>query len=320
MFDVQTAGAVAAGEVVTPLPISIEGLRVAPGQTVLSSQTTGDAATILTAQVSGGRVRMPSALRDFGASDATVVDTTAEASQRLAVGEACWATLFAVQHRNAGSVSLIWLVGDSAVEANAVRLTAADAKTKLGLDDYATLAICGDIRYTRTSDTVLDYAVSDSRRPGYIDDSRKVELLVDSTDLSGAGFEPAGHLDFPVDLTGYSGVTPGNLAVDGATLPKFPLGGRIDELEYIPGLDGVGASADITLKAQIDGVEVTGSDLQITLATAGLGDAPPKSQPTAANIFVPGDGLDIEVDAVAAAFTAGSGILRVHLSKVTGSR
>jgi hypothetical protein len=314
MFDVQTAGAVAGGEAVTPLPISLEGLRVYPGVETPSSQVTGAGATVLAARYGGGRVRMPRSVRDFAPAEVVIVSE----DNYLALGEAVYATAVGVQHRNAGGTSVLFVLGAIAALADAVAPTVAEIKEALGLDDYATVAVCGDVRFHRSADTVIDVAVTDKRRPAYIDDGLKTGLILDPADQSAMGGVPAGHIDFPVDLTGYSGVGAGNLAVDGAKFPSFPFGGTIDTLEYIPGLDGV--AGDITLKAAIDGTEVTGSDLNLLVANTGLGDAIPTSSPTAANSFKPGDGLDIEVDAVGTSFTAGSGILRVHLSRYTGGR
>lgn len=312
MFDVPTASAVAAGEVVTPLPISFEGLRVEPGVETPSSQVTGAGATVLSARHTGGRARMPSSCRDLAPAEVVVINA---AAAHLAQGEAVYVTGFAVQHRNAGVLSILFLAGTVAALADAEPLTVAEAKTELGLDDYATVGIIGDLRYHRSADTVIDVAATDERRPAYIDDAKKTGLLLDPAAPSGMGAEAAGYVDFPVDLTAYSAVTPGQLAVDGAQLPKFPFGGRVDSLEFIPGEDGV--AGDIILQAGIDGTEITASDLNLTAANTALGGAPPTSTPTAAQDFKPGQGLDIEVDTVTSAFTAGSGTLRVHVSKYT---
>ena len=311
MFDVQTASAVAAGEVVTPLPISFEGLHVLPGVETPSSQVTGAGLTTLVARHSGGRARLPYASREFGPAESTIVAS----ANFLQAGQAVYAAGVAVQHRNAGALSIIWVLGTVAALADAVAPTTAEIKAALQLDDYAIIGHIGDLRFHRSADEVIDVAASNLRRPAYLDESRKIGILLDPADPSALGAEPAGYVDIPVDLTGYSAVTAGDLAVDGATLPSFPFGGRIDKLEFLTGQAGV--AGDILLQAGIDGTEVTGSDLQLTAANTALGGAPPSSTPTAARDFKPGQGLDIEVDTVTSAFTAGTGTLRVHVSKYT---
>ena len=315
-FDVLNASVVAGGEGVPVLPVLIEGIKLQPSVTTLVEQLTGDDDTTLVLSHTAGAVRIFGHVKEFDAAEIIVVDTTAAA--HLVAGQAQWFALCAVKHKNAAAVSLLAVPGTVAVFALVAKPTFAEILTFLGLGaEAADIAICGDIRFYRVSDVVIDVATESIRRPWYTDDAKKTGLgikdLADPTTLTAI---PAGHMDFPLDLVTASAVTPGNLLIDGAALPKWPYGGRIDNMEYIASVAPTGASADVDFLVQLDGVVVTGTDMNLLLATAAVAAAPVVGgTASAAYSFKPGVGLDIEVDAVTNVFTAGSGVLRVHLSK-----
>lgn len=314
-FDVNNASLVAGGESASILPILIAGLILQPAVETLPSQLTGDTDTVLTAAVTGGNIRMFGFVKFFNYTETTLISTSGEA--HLASGEAQWYTACVVQHRNAAAISIVYVPGDIAAVASVEKPSWNDIKTFLGKGaEDATIAILGDIRYHRSGDLVIDVQVDDVRRPFYTDDAKKPSSHIrDLADTSTLTAVAAGYVDLPIDLTSASGITPGNLLVDGVDLPKWPYGGQIDRLEYIGTVAGANSGADITLKAQIDGTVVTGSDLQLTLANTALPSKVAGGTPSAAYDFQCGDGLDLEVDAVSTAFTAGSGIVRVHLNR-----
>ena len=162
-FDVETAILVAGGEVVPLKPVEIEGLQVTPSVATRSSQAAAAGATVLVARHLGGRARIFGFSRDFQAAETEVVN---QAVNFLTLGQAVWFTAVAVQHRNAGQVSVLWVPGTIATFATVARPTLAQIKTFLDLDDKeATLGIVGDIRFHRSADTVIDVATSPTRRP-----------------------------------------------------------------------------------------------------------------------------------------------------------
>ena len=315
-FDVRQASAIAQGEVWTPPPIALEGMHVSPPSATLSSQLTGADVTTLRAACSGGRVKIFGRVRDLPAEEVTVGQSPA-ASQLLALGEAQWFAKVAVQHRPNGTIDVVYVPGTVALVADVARTTDAQIVAFLGLDTGGTYVICGDIRYHRSADTVIQTMVSDLRRPAYVDDGDKTGVAADQADASNLGDRFWGYLDFPLDLTEMSGIAPGSFIVDGAALPPFPFGGRVGAMQYVGGVAGAGVGADVTLRSSIDdgtaSTAVTGSDLQLLLAGTAIPSTVAGGAPTAADRFAQGDLLDVEVDAVAVAFTAGSGTLRVAI-------
>lgn len=320
-FDVQNAASVAGGEVVTPLPLSLEGLKVEPSFLTLSSQATGDDATVLVARHSGGRAYIHGVVKDFAAAEQTLVSTTGEQYAGFTVGQAVWFACVAVQHRSAGDVSVLFVPGAVADVADAVVPTFDEIKAYLDLDDRASFVICGDVRFHRSADTVIDVATSDLRRPAYTDDANKTSAIKDASDPEGSGLAERfwGYLDFPIDLAAAFGLGAGALYVDSFPLPNLQYGGRIGPMEYVGTVAGAGAGADITLKTGIDGTEVTGSDMQLLLATTDIpSTVPTGGTPSAADVFKAGDGLDIEVDAADTAFSSGSGVVKVPIYEFVG--
>jgi|6_EtaG_2_1085325.scaffolds.fasta_scaffold00031_98 hypothetical protein len=315
-LDVYNASMVAGGESSLSMPpLEVRGLEVIPAVETLSSQLTGDTDSVLTIAYKKGAVRMFGYVKEFQQTELTLISTSGEA--HMTAGQAQWYTLCAVQHRNAGAISVIAVAGTIAAFASVAKLTFAEILAALGKGDAdANVVILGDARFYRSADTVMEVAVDGDRRGWFVDEADKTMLGVKTTaDVSTLNEVYGGFMDFPVDLTTLSGVTPGNLAVDGADLPKWPFGGTIQGLEYIGTVDGANSGADITLKAQIDGTAVTDSDLNLTLANTAVPSTVDGSTPSANDSWAPGDGFDIEVDAVDTAFTAGSGIVRVHLGR-----
>lgn len=312
MFDVQNASLVAGGEGVPLKPVELEGLYVVPSIATISSQITGAGATTLVARHEGGRARVFGKVRDYIGAETTVISE----ANYLVSGQAVWFSLVCVQHRNAGQVSLIWVPGTVAALADVVKPTFAQVQSFLGLDaKESTFGYCGSTRFTRVSDVVIDVATSDFARPAYTDESNKVELISAVDDKSTLLAVPAGHLDFACDLTSCSAVVAGSLYIDGAKLPDFPYGGRIDSMEYIPAVAPAGVAADIDLLPGIDGTACTGGLLTLLLATAAIPTPKLSTAVTALNDFDIGATLDIEVDEKTTSFTAGSGTLRVHISE-----
>jgi hypothetical protein len=310
-FDVETAPLVAGGEVVPLKPVELEGLHASPPIATRSSQAAGAGATVLVAKRLGGRARVFGHVRDFQAAENTVISQ----NNYLTLGQAVWFALVVVQHRNAGAVSLLWVPGTVAAVASAAKPTLAQIKTFLDLDDgEATLGICGDIRFHRSADTVIDVMTTPKRRPAYTDDSQKTSYEADAATKSSLVLEPRGFVDFHANLVSLSAVTPGNLAIDGSDLPAFPYGGKITKFQYLQGQAPTGAGASIQLALQFDGVLVAGSQLALTLANTALGQPPVEATPSSAFDFL-GHELDLEVDTVTTAFTGGAGTLRVYVSE-----
>lgn len=314
-FDVRQAAAIAQGEIWTPPPIDLEGVNLNPPSATLSSQVTGDDVTTLRAACTGGRVKIFSQVKDFAAAEENV--HVSQGAQYLAVGEAGWFAKVFVQHRPNGNISTVYVPAAVALVTSAVKTTDAEIVAFLGLDSGGTYVIAGDIRYHRSADTVIVTRVEDVRRPAYVDDGDKTGVAADQADTSNLGEKFWGYLDFPLDLTTAFGLGAAAFAIDGAALPSFPYGGRVGAIEYIAGFPGAGAGGDITLLAGIDdgtsSTPVTGGEMQLLLAAVGVPGLVTGGTPTAADTFNQGDLLDIEVDAAATAYTAGSGTVRVPI-------
>lgn len=314
-FDIYNAALVAGGEAKAIPSVKIEGLQITPPVGTLCSQATGDDATVLRVRTLAGFAQLFGTVKEFAEYERAIKTTSGAAF--FASGEACWFTGVVVRHRNAASTSIVFVEGTVAALASVAKPTWAEIKSYLGLgESNAVIGIIGDIRFHRSADTVIDVMVDHSRRSFGVDENDKVMLdardLSDPTTLTAV---PGGWVDLPANLTSLSAVTPGNLAVDGSELPKWPYGGKINHLEYIGGQAGANSGADITVKAQIDGVAVVGADLNLTLANTALPSRVASAVASSANSFQPGDTLDLEVDAVGTAFTAGTGIIRVHLDR-----
>ena len=317
-LDVQNASHVAGGEVHTPAPISIEGLRLSPSFTA-STQTTGDAATVLRVHQSGGRVKVFDHVRDFLPSEPTIVSSSgAQYSQPPSVtefssGNAVWFSLVAVQHRVSGAISLLYVPGAIAAVATAAKPTFAQIVAALGLGDDAHFAICGSVRFHRSADTTIQVKTDHEDRPAYVDVDNKTGVEADQASQASLGSVFHGFVEVSTDLTAASGEGAGNPYITGALLPNLPFGGFFgNNWQYVPAVDGAGAGATITFRPRISGTEVTGNDLTVTLATSALPAAVTAAgsftDPT--QRFTQGQTLDIKVQAVTA-FTAGRGTIRI---------
>lgn len=309
-LDVLYASHVAQGEPYVPAPISVAGLFIALAA-IPSSQLTGDDSTVLRAGYTDGRAKVYDVVRDFAGAEAVVMSSSG--SQLFAAGYAQYFTLVAVQHKVSAAVTLLWVAGTVAVVADAAVPTMTEIQAALG--DNPHFAICGDIRFHRSADTVIQAKTETTRRPAYTDESKKTGLTKDQSDVTNLQAEFAGYVDIPIDLTNAYTLGAGVLAQDGLALPPFPLGGYVAAWEYIPGTDGAGAGGDITARLGIDGTVEASSDLQILLAATALGAAPTRVALSTVLPFIQGEGLDVEVEAAATAFTAGSGTLRAELWK-----
>lgn len=321
-FDVPNADHVAGGEGVVPLPIYIEGLFVSPSELTQSSQAAGDDTTILVARHSKGRVRIFGVVKDFPAAETLVVNDGPLAGGQynrggveFILGNAVWFAQVAVQHRNAGPISMRYVPGTIAPVATAVKLSHADVVAYLGLSPGETVVITGQIRFHRSADTVIDVQTTDIDRPAYTDTTKKTGYIADVTDPTTLGEEFWGYLDVPVDLTSLSAVAAGSLYLNGLPLPPFAYGGKIAGWEYIPTVAGAGGGAAQAMALQKDGVVMTTSALALTLANTAVGVPVAGTAPTALNTFKTGETLDIELDVDTTNFTAGSGIIRIAVNK-----
>lgn len=319
MLDVVIASHVSRGEQFTQAPIEVKGLFVEPASTTLSSQATGAAgASAFRARHTSGRVRIHDKVIDLaGAEEAVITENGA-----LTSGQAMWCTLVAVQHKLSGGIGLAWVRGTAATYGSHVVKTQAEIVTALGQDDQvAMLAICGDIEFYRSADTTVVTSVSSKRRAAYVDESSKTGIT-ETVAAATLEEEFGGFIDFPITLASAFALNAGDL-YSVAPAPDLPFGGVIKRWEYIGAVSGAGAGADMTLKAQIDGVVVTGSDMQLLLAATAIaagGARVAGGTITAANTFKPKASIGVEVDAKPTAFSGGSGIIRMHYNKLVPVR
>lgn len=313
------------GGVTTPaVPIEVSGLHVMPPTEALSTQATGTGATVLRAAYSGGRVRFGGKVVDFTGDEVIVSTTSAQFAQfedgatvrSFTSGNAVWFTLVAVQTKINGAVRLVWVPGNIAAVANAVVATQAEIRSFLELDDVsANLVVLGDIRFYRSADQVVQVMTSAGRRPAYVYESDKSTTTQDANSPDGMEEVFWGYLEVPITYASAYALNAGEIYA-APTLPPLPYGGKIRDWEVIGAVSGAGAGADMTLKLQIDSVEVTGSSIQLLLAGTAIAAGGAKINDagiSANNVFKPGSTLGIEVDAKPTAFTAGSGSIRIQV-------
>lgn len=327
-LDFQNADHVAGGATFIQSPCEIHGVYPEPPIATQSAQTTGDGTTTLRARYTGGRVRIFDRVLDIiGAEVAVATQTGSQldyGGATLSSGNAIWFALVAVQHRNTGAISLVWVPGAIAAVASVVVPTYDEILEYLGLDDeQAYLAVCGDVRFYRSADTTILCRTNYDRRPAHVDTAKKTSAgdTVQAT-ADGGEEEWGGIIEIPITLASAFALTAGDL-YQAFPLPSVPYGGKIVSWEYGSLVSGAGAGADMTLKLQIDGTVVTGSDTQLLLATTAVsatGGRVAGGTITAANLFKPGQVLGVEVDAKPTAFTAGSGILRIYWRKFVAPR
>lgn len=297
------------------LPMLLVGLFVAPASVIPSSQLTGDGSTVLRLGHSGGRARLFDRVMDYAPGELAVITTSGaqyDDGVPFAANAAVWGTLVAVQHRVNAAITLRVVIGAVAsTRAGAVKPTFADIEA--ALDDPFAYCILGDVLWERSADTVITTVTTDERRPEFVDTARKTSFESDNDDPTvGVGGRFWGYIDICVDLALAFGLGAGALYADGANLPPFEYGGYIRAVEYIPAVGGAGAGADITLRPGVSGTPATTCDLQLLLATTALAQHPEAVASTVIP-FKAGDNLDVEVEAAATAFTAGSGILRYEV-------
>lgn len=320
-LDVQNANKVAGGEIYTPPPIQIEGITVEPALITPCSQVTGDAATVLRARLRAGRVKVFGKTIDVLPSENALVTTTTDyrqyvggvAVRQFTAGMAVWFTAVAVQHRVSGAIGVVWVPGLIAAVANAIYLTATEIAA--ALDDQDVLAILGDVRFHRSADTVVRVQVTDVRRPSYVDSAEKTGVVADQAAQTSLTPEFRGFLELPIDYTQGTAVGAGNNYYNDLPGYNFPFGGYldVDNSRFVNELAGVGVGASLTLKVWLGNAEVTGVTWVLPVATSGV---PATVAPTGAasggtNRFDQNEVIDIEIDAAAAAYTAGRGTLRI---------
>lgn len=325
-LDVQSAPIVAGGETHLPPPIYIEGLRLMPSIETLSSQITADGITKLYARLSAGRARIVDFATDFRTDEYTVVDFTTENRQYdqdtdddgtpdvdLSSGNAVWFAAVAVQHRPNGSVDILFVPGTIAAVASAAVPDQDTIEAYIGSNK--SYAILGDILFYRSADTTIKVRVNEERRAAYVDEDNKTGVTCAQDDQASLASEFLGFLNIPADLTSLSAVADAGTYINGIPLPNTPFGGYIKGWRYVPTVAGGGAGADINVNLALDGTDVTGGNLNITLANSAIGQGVGDYSGLAANKFVNGDTLDVEVISTPTNFTSGSGFFIVELWK-----
>lgn len=323
-LDVRNADHYQGSETHEPPRVSVIGLDVLPPSITLSSQLTGDGSTVLRLGHKPGRVRLGDYVKDFAGGEIAVITTSGaqydDSGADLTAGNAVWATLVAVQHRKAASISLVVVVGSIAAVATAAKPTLAEIEAAIDGTNQSNWLICGDILFHRSGDTVITHRVTGERRPAYVQEANKTGLLLSQDDQSNQGYVPRGYYAVGVvDLAVASGATAGNNLITGLPLPAFPLGGRIGKIRYQPAAAAVGVGADAVLRPVVDGTALTGGDLTIDATSDGpvavTGDG---SYATGSPDFKPGDVLSIELESKTATFSAGSGLLLVEIFEYVG--
>lgn len=320
-IDILAALLVAGGSSFIAAPVVIDGCHVEPPTTTLSSQVTGDDTTTLYARITSGRVKLGDASIDLPGEEVRVGYQNGSqldiGSDTLASGYAVWYTAIAIRHRKSSAIEVVWVNGSIAAVASAVVATEAEIRTALGLDDHTLIAILGDIRFHRSADTVIDVKTTGGRRPAYVETTKKTTVTEDAASPDGMEEVDGGYIDIPVTLASAYALTAADLYA-AIPAPRWAWGGLIYDAEYIGEVSGANSSAEMQLKLQIDGVEVTGSALALTLANTAIaagGCSVAAAGISAANIFKPDSTIGLEVDSKTTAFTAGSGVVRCYLRK-----
>jgi hypothetical protein len=318
-LDVVIASHVAGGESFFQAPVEVRGLYVEPPSETLSSQVTGDGTTTLRARYTGGRVRIFDRVKDFTGDEVNVAVQSGSqldyGAGSLSSGNAIWFTLVATQHRVSGAIGLVWVPGAIAAVASVAKPTDDEIRSYLDLatSEQWTFVKLGSIRFYRSADTTIVHQTDSSERPSCVDTAKKTAATADAVATDGLEERFWGYIEIPITLASAFALAAGDLYA-APTAPWFPYGGKIVDWEYIGAVSGAGAGADMTMKLQIDGVEVTGSSIQLLLANTAVSAGGSKvgdAGITAAHIFKPKSVIGIEVDAKPTAFTAGSGVLRI---------
>ena len=322
-LDAPYGSAFAGGEVHEPPPFSIEGLFPLPPTQTISTQATGTGATLLRVGLSEGRVRLPEFSHDFTAQEVTVYTNAAQLTD-FASGYAVWCTAVAVQHRPAGSISIVHVIGTVAVVASVVKPTLAEIKTAIDGSNQTSYMILGDTLFYRSADLVVDHRVDYERRPAYVDEANKSGAYASQDDQAAMGLEYWGAIDFYLDLTQAFAQTAGDQILK-TEAPALPFGGLCGQLEYAPAKDAAGAGGDISLRPNVDNpgaaaaVAADGDDLQLLVAGAVVGTTTSNTRApgsyTTDPYFKPGATISIELQAKPTAFTDGFGILKLHIWK-----
>ncbi len=321
-LDVQNANVVAGGETHQPPPFNIEGLRLLPSVETLCSQATGTGAVVLMARITAGRARVVDYATDFRTDEYVVVNEAAQyggvTSAGLASGRAVWFAVIALQHRPTGAVDILFVPGDIAAVASAAVPTLDEVEEFFETSDSdKRYAILGDIRFHRSADTAIQVEISEERRPAYVDEDNKSGVLFSQGSVSDLAAEFGCFMDIPIELISTSAVADNGTYINGLALPRWPFGGFVRDWQYIPTKAGTNSSATNTLRLALDGTDMTGNDLTVTLALSAIGQIVngDGSFSGSTNVFKSGDTLDVEVVSSATDFTAGQGFLHVELWK-----
>jgi hypothetical protein len=305
-----------AGGLPHPLPFTVDGLLLEPSVITLSSQATGDGSTVLVARRGPGRVRIIDAATELGTTETTVVSTSGaqydQDTLEFTSGMAVWFAAVAVQHKPGGSIDIVHVPGAIAAVASAAKPTTSEIEAFIG--DSGHYVITGDVRFHRSADTVVQVMVDNSRRPSYVDEDNKTEYQPSQGSVGSLSSRFWGYIHVNADLTSMSAVADDATYVNGLDLPDLPFGGYIGtDWAYLPAVAGAGAGATLTARLALDGTDMTGNTLTITLALSAIAT---KATATGAytgntNRFKSGDSLDIEIDSSAVDFTAGSGTIQI---------
>ena len=321
-MDVLLLALVAGGATFQPAPFEIEGLHLEPSIETLSSQVTGDDVTTLVIRRSGGRVRCVESTTDFVTAEDTIAVSSghayqvSDAGQKLASGYAVWMTAVAVQHRPTGAVEIVYVPGTVALLASVAVATQEEIQDWVDPDGVGVqFVILGDALFYRSADTVITVRISEERRPAYVHEDNKTGVTIAQDDQDSLAGEFCCYMNVPADLTSISAIADDDTYIANMPLPNLPFGGFIKGWRYVPTVAGVGAGATNDVRLAIDGVDVTDGTLTITEANTAIGQGVGDFSGLAANTFLPGATLDIEVDTTATAFTGGSGFFQIEIWK-----
>ena len=290
-------------------PAFVDGADISPS--VSTSQATSTGAVALYANISRGTTVIGSSAGNIAKQRVTCYSAS---SQLFAVGNACWFTLVSRLGLD-GVANVIVLKGLTAAVATAAPLTYDELHTAVGFDDFA---VIGAVRFHRSADTVIDTAVSYAQRRPLVDSDSVAVIHADSADTSTLSL--AGRprsIDFSVSLVGASTLSAGDKFIDSAVVQTGDWGAAILGWEYIPGLAGAGAGADLNFRLHSGSTELGDSTrLNITLARSALGQH--YGVVDLSSRLKLGSAISVELDVKTAVFSAGTGTLRIFIDDYVG--
>lgn len=312
-----------AGDQLYLLPLMVLGLFPVPPVRTVSTQATGDDSTVLRAGITAGRVRIGDIVKDFTATESVVASSSGAQyadDTDFASGYALWATAVAVQHRPAGAISIVWVLGDVALLASAAKPSLERIEVEVNTDRFV---ILGDVLFYRSADTVVDHRVDYERRPEFVEQTGKNGTDAAQDSQSSMGLRYFGAIPLHVALASYSAATAGDILAQ-FEAPALPFGGLIGQLQYVPTIAGAGASASVTFRPNIKNPGVSaftahaGADLALAVAASAIGTTTsnaraPGSYTAPGPYFKPGATIGIELEAKSNTYSDGEGTLFIHI-------